>query len=244
MKLRRRRRIEVDSSSSSNTGMMMNLSLFIMLLAFFIVLNSLSQYEEAKTAKVQRSVELAFAQDARQEDFSPSVSEDAAKSVNNGDTFERLEALFESEIASFEMSKSTAQGIMQVKVPYDKFKQAITALNQQDLTRNPTRFETRGNFFLPTLSSLMRTNIDGAPTRLEIYLNADDNPARIQNVKPRELNEIIIDAGVFSKALEAQGVPQKLLNIGVSKGDPDFVDLVFKKYEPFSPVAKVEAVDG
>lgn len=235
MQYRRRKRIESESSSS-NVGQMMNLSLFIMLLAFFIVLNSISSYEKNKMAKVQRSIELAFSADARQEDFSPSVTPDPVKSINNGDVFERLEVLFQSQIASFEMTKSKSRGIMMVKVPYDQFSEAMLALNQQDLTKTPTRLETRGNFFLPTLVSLLRTNIDGAPTRLEIYLNVKDNPAKIQNQSPRKLNKIISDAGAFSTLLGQSGVPQKLLNIGISEGNPEFVHLVFKKYKPFSPV--------
>ncbi len=235
MQYRRRKRIESESSSSTS-GLMMNLSLFIMLLAFFIVLNSISSYEESKMAKVQRSVELAFSSSAQRDDYSPSVTPDSVKSINNGDTFERLEVLFQSQIVSFKMSKSKSQGIMMVKVPYTKFSEAMLALDQKDLTKTPSRMEARGNFFLPTLVSLLRTNIDGAATRMEIYLNVEDNPAEMQNQTPRELNEVINKLGVFSSALEKQGIPQKLLNIGISEGNPKFVDLVFRKYVPFSPL--------
>lgn len=237
MHFRRRRRIE-SKPSSSTSGQMMTLSLFIMLLAFFIVLNSISSYEEEKTARVQRSVELAFSSSAQQEDYSPSVTPDPAKSINNGDAFERLEVLFESQISSFEMSKSQARGIMIVKVPYTKFSEAMLALDQKDLTKTPSRMDIRENFFLPTLVSLLRTEIDGAPTRMEIYLNVDGNPAKIQNNEPQKLNEVMDKLGVFSAALEKQGIPQKLLNIGISKGDSKFVNLVFKRYVPFSPVKR------
>ncbi len=214
----------------------MNLSLFIMLLAFFIVLNSLSSYEEAKTALVQRSVELAFSSSAQREDYSPSVTPDPVKSVKEGDAFERLEVLFQSEIVSFELTKSKSQGIMMIEVPYDKFSEAMLAVNQQDLTKTPSRLEARGNFFLPTLVSLLKTEIEGAATRMEIYLHTAENPAKVQNQAPRELKEVINDLGVFSARLNKQGIPQKLLNIGIAKGDPEFVNLVFRRYVPFSPI--------
>ena len=138
----------------------MNLSLFIMLLAFFIVLNSLSSYEEEKMSKVRQSLDIAFSTNVKNTDQAPSVTPDPTRSVNEGDTFERIEALFEAQISSYEVKKSRSRGIMMVDLPYDQFSQAVFALNQEDLTKRPTRQDVRGNFFLPTLVSLMRTNID------------------------------------------------------------------------------------
>ena len=236
MKFRRRRRIETGSAPSGNTGQMMNLSLFIMLLAFFIVLNSLSSYEEEKMSKVRKSLDVAFSTDAQMEDVAPSLKDDVMRSINEGDTFERLEALFTAQIPSFEVTKSRSRGIMMVQVPYEEFSKAVFALEQVDMTRRPNRFETRKNFFLPTLVSLVQANINGAPTRVEIYLHVDENPARMQNQNPQKMRDAINEVGVFSKALQERGLPEKLLNIGLTKGDPDFVNLVFRKYIPFSPV--------
>ncbi len=236
MKFRRRRRIQTGSAPTGNAGQMMNLSLFIMLLAFFIVLNSLSSYEEEKMSKVKQSLDIAFSTDARQEDVAPSLQDDLARSLNEGDTFDRLEALFTAQIPSFEVSKSRSQGIMMVQVPHEEFSKAVFALGQVDMTRRPTRFETRENFFLPTLVSLVQANIDGAPTRLEIYVQIDENPARYQNQNPQDMLEVVSDVSKFSKALQERRMPEKLLNIGVAKGDPNFVNLVFRKYIPFSPV--------
>lgn len=213
---------------------MMTLSLFIMLLAFFIVLNAISSYEELKTEQVKRSVELAFSRDPDVKDTSPSVKQDPAKSVKEGHTFERLDALFESEIVSFESTQSKSRGVMMVRVPYEKFSKAIMATGQKDLTQYPSRSAIRGNFFLPTLVSILRANIDGAPTRMEIFLNTKGNPAKLQNQNPTAFGKTISQAGAFSRRLEEQGMPQKLVNSGVQKGDPKYVDLVFRKYVPFS----------
>ena len=60
---------------------------------------------------------------------------------------------------------------MMVRVPLDRFSKAIMATGQKDLTRYPTRRDIQGNFFLPTLVSILRANIDGAPTRLQMVLN-------------------------------------------------------------------------
>ena len=240
MLVRKRRRRNESRTSSSNAGQTMNLSLFIMLLAFFIVLNTLSSYEELKTEQVRRSVELAFSKDPDVKEYLPSVKKDPLQALKEGHTFDRIDALFEAEIASFESVKSKSRGIMTVRVPFDTFSQAVFKVGQENVLQYPSRKAVRGNFFLPTLVSLLRTDIDGAPTRMEILLNVKENPAELQNQKPVQLEEIIQTGGSLTQHLEEKGVPQKLLNIGVAKGNPKFVDLVFRKYIPFS-LTKEEA---
>ncbi|HPF78312.1 MAG TPA: hypothetical protein PLF01_03370 [Alphaproteobacteria bacterium] len=235
MAIFKRRRRNRTQTSGADAGQMLNLSLFIMLLAFFIVLNSLSSYEELKTEQVRRSVELAFAKDPKIQPDQSSARKDPAQALKEGHTFDRIDALFESEIMSFEATSSKSLGIMMVRVPYEKFSKAIMATGQKDLLQYPSRKAVRGNFFLPTLVSILRRNIDGAPTRMEIMVHTEENPAMLQNQQPKKMMEVMSKVGVFSQRLEKQGMPEKLLNIGVSKGDPEYIDLVFRKYIPFSP---------
>jgi len=238
---KRRKRLTAPPRNNANTQQMMVLSLFIMLLAFFIVLNSISSYEEIKTEQVKRSVVLTFSKDKTLQEALPSARNDEAQSLKEGHAFDRLDALFEAQIAGFEAVQSKSRGVMMVKVPVDKFTEAVMAIGQKDATRYPSRRAVRGNFFLPTLVSILRTNIDGAPTRMEILFGLKNNPAEIQNQNPSKLREVIDRAGVLSQRLEKQGMPQKLVNIGVEKSDPQFVNLVFRKHETFSPVVEAGA---
>jgi flagellar motor protein MotB len=240
---RRRRRLTAPPSNSANVQQMMTLSLFIMLLAFFIVLNAISSYEELKTEKVKRSVLLAFSKDQTMKENLPSPRPDEARSMKEGHSFDRLDALFEAQIAGFEAVQSKSRGVMMVKVPVDKFTEAIMALDQKDATQYPSRRDVRGNFFLPTLVSILRSDLDGAPTRMEILFGLNGNPAELKNQEPTTIRQAIDQAGVLSQRLEKQGMPQKLLNIGLENSNPDFVNLVFRKYEPFSPV-KVKEGEG
>ncbi len=231
---RRRRNQNVNNTSGSNSGQMMNLSLFIMLLAFFIVLNSLSTYEELKSEKVRRSLNITFNNDA-QESLS-STRESISQSLSEGHTFDRIEGLFQSQITSFKSEKSKSSGQMKVDVDYDRFIKAMTQKDQIDIFKYPTRRETRDNFFLPTLVSLMKANINNAPTRLEIIFHTDKDPSYLQNQTPQIMREKINNIGEISRILEAQAMPEKLILIGLEKGDPEIVSLNFTKYYPFSPV--------
>ena len=212
----------------------MNLSLFIMLLAFFIVLNAISTFEENKAAKVRRSVEDSFSVKITRDNEAPSVTQGKAKSINEGNSFDRVEALFKSQFSGVKPSKDLSRGVMMIDLPYVKFEKAINALDQYDLTQSPARNEVRENFFLPTLSSILQANINGAPTRMEIYMHMNDNPASLQNDQPRDVRVTTNLLGEFSRKIQSNDVPEKLINIGIAKGDPTVVRLVFRKYVPFS----------
>lgn len=241
---RRRRNQETPESNSSNVQQMMTLSLFIMLLAFFIVLNAISSYEEIKTEQVRRSVLMTFSKDTTLETPEASSQADDARAMKEGHAFDRLEALFTAQITGFEAVQSKSRGVMMVQVPYAEFKEAVMALGQKDLTRYPSRRAISGNFFLPTLVSILRSDLDGAPTRIEILLATKRNPAQTQNQNPNQIKDVINEAGVLSQKLEDQGMPQRLLNIGIEKADPEFVNLVFRKYVPFSLMENEEVNNG
>jgi hypothetical protein len=236
MRGRNRRRRSQTNAPASNSGQMMNLSLFIMLLAFFIVLNSVSSYEEIKAEQVRRSLLMAFSNENIVEEQKSSNLEDPLAAMKEGHTFDRLDALFRSQISSFEATQSQSRGVMLLQMPFDDFVTAVFKIGQKDLLRYPTRDAVRGNYFLPTLVSLLRNNIDGAPTRMEILIHTQGNPAQSQNQLPEEMKKTISTASGLSERLEQQGMPQKLISIGVKKGDPQMVELVFRKYTAFSPI--------
>jgi hypothetical protein len=240
LKFRRRRRNE--EAPQSNSGMLMNLSLFIMLLAFFIVLNSLSAYEESKVGDVVQSLEIAFAKDSRQEDIAPSVTAAPIKSVNEGSTFERIDALFESQISSYKKTVDSARGVMTIRLPLEKFSRAIMAAGQRDLTRMSAVRDPRGNFMIPTVVSVLKSDEKGAVYRMNILLHTPDNPPNYQNQNPSEMGALMQRASALTQKLEQGGFPQKLLNIGIKQGKPDMVELIFAPHIPFSPVTKEEAL--
>ncbi|MEM6812205.1 MAG: flagellar motor protein MotB [Pseudomonadota bacterium] len=233
MAFRRRRRIR-QNMEQSNSGQMLNLALFIMLLAFFIVLNSLSSFEEIKLDKVRRSINITFSNDVQESMGSPTKS--PLEEMREGHTFDRLDALFQAQIVSFEKQISKSTGRMNVQVDYDRFMDAVKAEGQIDIYRYPMRREVRDNFFLPTLASIIRSNIDGAPTRMEVVIHTKNNPAEMQNQNPDILKEKINIVGEVSRLFDRRGIPQKLINIGIEQGNPQIIDLYFVKYVPFSPI--------
>ena len=77
----------------------LGLGLFIMLLSFFIVLNSLSTFESEKADSVIKSLNESFWNDQPEETetFSPKISA-PAESFRKGDTLDQVKDLFVSNL--------------------------------------------------------------------------------------------------------------------------------------------------
>ena len=222
----------------------MSLSLFIMLLAFFIVLNAISSYQDYKKDKVMRSVDIAFSTDARDLDESPSIVDAPEKSVHEGHVFDRLDALFDAQISSYKPTIDMGAGIMTVVMPLEQFSRGMMATNQQDLLRLPPRTPPKGKFFLPTMASLLRTPIYGQTTRMEIMMHVPKNPAHLQNKNPEVLEPVMARLEGFSRRMDELGFPQELFNIGIKKGNRKFVTLVFRRHQPFTFSKETESEEG
>ncbi len=235
---RRRRRVNVGSSSSGS-DQVLSLSLFLMLLAFFIVLNSISKFEETKIKPLLDSIEQSFSKDfTPPENTNPSVQESETPSVDEGDVTEKLEALFKSQIPNYESASNKTKGTMHVRLPYSEFREAVMAVGQrtpQRTTGTESGQVMLKGFFLPALIALIRTDQTDVAYRMDIILNLGDNPPHLQNNNPQLAERSIKKMGEISKKLENSGLPTKLQSIGFGGGPEDTVDLVFRPHIPYDP---------
>ena len=106
----------------------MALALFIMMLAFFIVLNAISSYEEEKYRPAMASLEQAFGSNLLNRDLRPAVRKSADNSIHEGDTLDKLEALFNAHITGVEMDIDKNKGVLHARLPLGKFSSAVMAV--------------------------------------------------------------------------------------------------------------------
>lgn len=230
MRQRRRRNI-IQEAPKSIGDQLPSLALFVMLLAFFMVLNSISAYEEHKTQNIMQSLDDTFASKITEVgNDKPSVTQSVEKQLGEGDAIERIDALFKSHISGYKVVKNKQRGMMQMQVAREEFEDALRGIEEG---KTDSGF---GSAFLPTLVSIMRTEERGTPYRVEITYYVDENPARIQNQEPGRMAEIIRNAGSIAREIEMAGLHARLMTIGLQKGDPKMVELVFQKHVPFNPV--------
>lgn len=234
--MRTRRRNIKGNGGGPPATIVLNLSLFIMLLAFFIVLNTMSSFEEVKVKPIISSLEKAFSTDVRRQDTLPSVTpEIETPNIDEGNILKRLEALFQSQVAAYEATKSDRRGIMHVRVPTDILTKAVLAVEAQ--TSGETEIVSgEADPFLAVLVSILRSEEMGIVYRLDIVTNVNGNPAALQNDIPQAMFSVMAQTSLLSQKLEQAGMPKHLLSSGVKEGDPAYIDLYFSPHEPFNPL--------
>lgn len=228
---RRRKSIRTESAGGIG-GHLLGLSLFVMLLAFFIVLNSMSDFDEAKVEPTRQSLEETFAAKLASEDTLRMVNIQAEeRALGQGQTLERIKALFTDNIAGTKTITSTQRGVMYMRLPRSEFDRIVTTMeagNKPDIVKP----------LLGTFVSILRTDGRGIPYRVDITYNLDRNPGRIANREPKKMQSLVKDAAATAQALEKAGLPANLMTIGLKKGDPQYVELMF------TPVGKGAESDG
>lgn len=234
--MRHRRKRGSAGNARSMAGELMGLSLFVMLLAFFIVMNAISRYEEEKLRPVMQSLDSAFTigKTPSDSDLGSSMrvggSETAAEERG---ALDRLKALFTAQIPGHDIVLNRHQGVMQVSVPWDEFETAVMGLGTMGFSGG--KADGFGKNFLPMLVALVKTQEAGVPYRMDILLNIEENPALMQNRQPQKLAEAMERMAALATQIEAAGLPVKQMSIGVQKGRAGTAELLFRHYEPFNP---------
>ena len=203
---------------SGQGTVVLNLSLFLMLLAFFLVMNGVSSFDEEKVYPVLSSVDSAFSlRPAKAYDVRPSAIPAEAQSYREGSTRERLERLFDSQIVGVRTETDPRSGEMIMDVPLDALRRAVFAIGQVDATLLPETQRAQ-NFFLPTLISLLRSEEEGAPYVMTLVFHSE----------PRKAGAMLGQAVPILEKLTASGLSPDLLNFALEAGDRDTVRIVFE----------------
>lgn len=237
--MRKRRRRSSTGTARTMSSQLLGLSLFVMLLAFFIVLNAISSFEETKVRPIIESLGYTFASRISQQtdDDRPSTREDEDTSLNEGETVDRIKALFNAQLPGHEAVISHRKGTIHIRVPLDDFETAVMALGQRNaLDQKQEGAKFLSGFFLPTLVALVKTDRTGASYRMDMLLNITDNPARLQNQQPKQMAAIMKSMSRIADKIEAAGLPAKLISTGLQQGEPGMVELLFQPHIPYNPL--------
>lgn len=222
----RRKTINPDAEQDGIGKHLLSLSLFIMLLAFFIVLTSISSYEQTKAGPVVNRINAVFSTDLSIENGpQPSIESSPQGATGRGDTFERLSGLFSSKVIAAETATNRQRGIIVARVSRADFESAITELGGR---RASSDFSKR---FMPLLVSVLRSDSGSRPYRMEIVYFVDQNPAILQNEQPQKMVDTINAVSRSAAALEFSGLSAHLMTVGIRKGAPDMVELYFQPAE-------------
>ncbi len=200
-------------------------------------MNAVSNFEDSKSKPVMNSLALAFSNRVLEQEMAPFYTSTAQMSLNEGDTLEVLEGLFNAHLSGFEVTRNRLGTVMHVRTTVGQFENSI---NLSGLNYNNYTLGVQGSF-AQTLVTLLRSEEKGQPYRMDIILNIPEEPVSIKKQNPDKFISHLKNVSSFASVLEGAGMPKKMISAGLAKGDSGFVDLYFYHYKPFNMYDKINA---
>lgn len=189
------------------------LSLYLLLLAFFILLNSISQPERSRTDAAIGSLDATFSSKKPMSFQLDSVSKKTLTRANP-DTFQiRLLQLFQTELPLAQYQIVERGSVMRIVIPVD----SLFIRNGSDV--RPSRVS-----ILDGIAYALRTDLKSVRREVEFMIGAGPADTPVDSPLGRlQVNR----AGAFARALVKRGVPQTWIRTGLFPGDSGQVRLTF-----------------
>jgi hypothetical protein len=207
---------DLPSPSRQGTSAIMTsmlLSLYMLLLAIFILLNSITTYEESRVRQALGSVADKFRTNTQLSDDTAPAEERSGDSVLRTTFFSGLEQMFAERLPIAAMSRVQDGNVMQVTLPTERI------------------FREGSMEVLPDSESFLNALADSLvitrpELRYEIELLISSGAGLPSGAKLGEVLEIR-RAGNFARQLRLLGVGSEAISIGLKRGDPETIQFSF-----------------
>ncbi len=202
-----------STNSDRDPTIVVLLSLYLLLLAFFILLNSISNYEESRAEVAIGSLTATFRTDlpVRVDRMSSSTSTGYFRAAA---TFRRdIRRLFEETLPLAQFSPVQRGGIFRVTVPADQLFHA-----------GSLRFRLNGRRLLDGIADSLNRQEPGLRFEAELLLGT--GPQLPDGPTSGALLEVQ-RAGVFARALRRRGAAPTSILTGIRRGDPGVAEITF-----------------
>lgn len=201
------------------------LSLFLLLLAFFIVLFNVSRADRGRTDAVGESLTSAFRTAGLQTTTPEIHASQSGEAPGPELALERLGDLVRTELRAAEIRVVRPGRLMQVR----------TATGDLFLPGSPELRAERGGF-LWELARLVGTPVDGRRHKVEIYIGSDwITPDQMKGVIPVPISR----AANLADQLIARGALAGTVMAGIRPDDDGTVTLLFRIDPEFRPTEAV-----
>ena len=216
----------------------LGLSLFVMLLSFFIILNAVSNFEETKSQPVLNSLALTFSNKEAIDPTPPGPALVKTMAMQEGSTLDKIESLFKSQITSAKTKQNRLGTIMYIDVPFQEFEKAILKSLTIPAADAAPDFEENMDV-LPMLVSLLETGRE-VTYKMDMLLNISQSPPVLIGQNPERFNALNKSLSGVALKLEESGLPKYQVTAGLKQGEEGIVELIFRRYQPFNPLGGLE----
>ncbi len=206
-----------DREGSSNIVLL--LSLMLILLAFFILLNSLSEFEAGKAQAVIESVNRAFNGKIESGDRTPAYSASLGALPEAEAKMREVASLFEAIVPSARAKRIRRAKAVRVELP------AASLFRPAGVRLRPG-----GEILIQRLARLLARDPRGGPSYdLEVLLGVGVPPARGAGpVTPDPRSLEVRRAALLAQRLIEEGLPPPVLSIGLLPRQPGTLRFVVR----------------
>ncbi|MGQ0527232.1 MAG: flagellar motor protein MotB [Alphaproteobacteria bacterium] len=189
----------------------LTLSLFILMLSFFIVLNSFSTFETTKARSLIKSVTETFSARETGDTIVPQFGGTGGGVSEN--PLDRLDSVLQNQTAAGTEAKSNRlRTAMKISLPVEKFETMIGENGE----------------LLPVLASVFEPE-SGPSYTMKMVLNISANPAEFSRHDPARAAAAIKKSAALMQTLQDTGLPEDFMSAGVGQGPEGTVDLIFQR---------------
>jgi hypothetical protein len=204
------------------------LALYLLLLAFFILLNTISTFEEVKTREVQESLSSAFAAILPPTTSLQTVTSIEGPTISAQETQDKLGQLFETAIKVVRVEVIQPGKLMEVIMHVDQLFDANSILIRE-----------RQADFMRQLAEVLADDEGYASYEMEMVMGSqleDKGSIQIEN------NLQIAQAGSFARELIDYGAPEDHFFVGIDPGADPFI-VTFRFFWNFGPQEPPEPIE-
>ncbi len=215
-------------SPPANGAVALFLALYLLLLAFFILLNTISTFEEVKTREVQESLSSAFAAILPPTTSLQTVTSIEGPVVAAEDTQEKLGQLFDTAIKVVRVEVIQPGKLMEIIMHVDQL-----------FDPNSILIRERQANFMEQLAEVLADEEGYASYDMEMVMGSQlgsKGTIEIDN------NLQIARAGSFARELIDVGAPQDHLYVGIDPGADPFI-ATFRFFWNFGPKEPPEPIE-
>lgn len=201
------------SAAEKSSTVVVSLSLYLIILAFFILMNSISHPEGQRAKDVLDSISSTFKSFPRTfvASLDPSVG---GVGFSDAAGFEEsIRGLFESAFPLVRITPSVSYNQIEVTLPVDSL-----------FAPGRAKIRGRNEPILDRLAEILSRRTPGLRFELEALLSSPP----LGSDSPRSNSTLYVErAGAIARELSALGVPPAHISAGIEERDPEWLRLLF-----------------
>lgn len=205
---------EIKNNAQKDPGTITFLSLFLLLLAFFILLNALSTIEETKTREVLTSVAATFRSVVDSDTQAQILVSDLGPTPEAHEVLDALEQLWVTSIPVTRVDRLTGGQVMRLTIPVNELflgGQAVLRADRDQLIDSTSLVLAR------------RPRVTLTETR--IVFGVEAQPEMLST----EESQLAADrAGKVAAIFVDHGSPEDRIGVGLRDGDPKLLQVRFE----------------